>query len=113
MKTTWRRNLLTCISVGLIGLIATAGAGADDEPEEGAWYDYRRWECRVDGNSFTLSVSHKITIFNKRGEGYARLSFSDDSHSKLKSVEIQLRDADGEVVYERDNVQSSALSILN
>ncbi len=91
------------LTVHLIWVLMMAPllADAQDVPEEGARFDYRHWRCVVDGNRFREQVSDKVTIFNERGQDFADLAFSEDSHNKLKAIKIRVLDTDGVVVFER------------
>jgi hypothetical protein len=79
-----------------------AAAQTGEIPRGGAFYEYRRWHCEVSGDGFRETVSEKITILNERGQKFARLSFRESGHHRLKSVSIKVRDAAGKVIYQRN-----------
>lgn len=96
------KKALPLVALWALGLVLLpAILDAEEEPEEGAHFDYRRWQCQIKGNGFRQQVSRKVTIFNERGQGYADLSFTEDNHNKLRSLSIRVLDETGNLLYER------------
>ena len=86
----------------VLTLVSALAAQADDVPEAGAFYEYRRWHYQVSGDGYRGTISEKVTILNERGQEHALKSFPESEHLNLKSVSVRVLDASGRLVYERN-----------
>ncbi|UCG61382.1 MAG: DUF3857 domain-containing protein [Candidatus Zixiibacteriota bacterium] len=79
-----------------------ASAKPLSEEESGAYYNEKRWECRVQGNRLIQHYSARLTILNKKGEDRGRLSFYESDFVKIKNLQARLIDSNGNVIIKRD-----------
>jgi hypothetical protein len=88
--------LFTLIVISICG----ATLPAAEQPE--AVYNYKTWQCEVDGNKLKLRVKNSLTVLNARGDDYGRFSVTENGFAKLKDVSVKLIDADGNQVFEHN-----------
>ena len=75
---------------GAVGVLAQT-------PEEGAVWNLRQWECRVDGGRFVVTSKQSLTVFGPRGDKYAYVSLNESDHVKIAEVHAKVMDAAGVV----------------
>lgn len=63
-----------------------------------AYYDYEHRRCEIKGGKALLNVRLKKTILNSRGDMHSDISIHEDRYSRIKSLELKLLDAAGNVV---------------
>ena len=87
------------LQVILLCVCLTTNAEPDSHYlDEGAYYNYRHWECRVGDDKAYLTGRAKITILNAKGDDHNLVSFNENDFVKLKKCSARLIDSSGTVV---------------
>jgi hypothetical protein len=89
--------LALCISLASGSKTAGASVVAEDVC---AYWEYRHWSCKVDGDDAEVHLRRKLVVQDARGDSYAHDVFADAPFRELKEVRITVSDDQGNMVRE-------------
>lgn len=91
-------------------IIVGSSTGAQDLPRLGARYNYKFYDCEIGDNQFSVKAKIKLTIYNKVGEDYRYVVFSETKFIDLKDVKMRVLDCNGKTIYEKDKKDMTKFS---
>jgi len=89
-----KRESVLCALAFLFAMSGAVGVFAQ-APTEGAVWNLRQWECRVDAGGFSVISKESMTVFAPRGDQYAHVSLSESDHVKIGDVHAKVLNAGG------------------
>jgi hypothetical protein len=81
---------------------SASGQSLSEVDSIAARFDYRRWHCEVKGDKYELTHTTRVTVSNRRGDKYGRISLWTSSFVDLKYFKARVLDSRGKVIYTRD-----------
>lgn len=90
-----------CLVFALTSWLGVTSAEGNDADSPKAVFDYKTWDCTVKGNKATLVGKYRVTILNKRGDGYGVVSQRQNRYVKLKHIQATMFDANGKELLKR------------
>lgn len=82
-------------------LVFSHSVKTEEVPRLGARYNYKYYDCQIEGNRFAVETKIKLTIYNNVGEDYRYVTLSESDFIKIKNVKIRVVNSSGKTVYEK------------
>lgn len=95
------RKLMLFITL-LIFPTSLTFTAVEEENEYNAIYNYKKWNCEIKNSKAIIKISNSLTIYNKRGDKYGYVTFSEDQFRKIKKCKIILKDQNQNIIGQFD-----------
>ncbi len=92
-----RLLLISLVSLFLLDMSAF-GSPDNKAVEKGAFYDFKIWQCKIDGNNADLKVKFKVTILNARGSEHGSFAAPEGPYFSLSRLSLKVIDSVGKVM---------------
>jgi len=99
-RMKWSSPVAVIKSIVVVAILTGPGITAD--ADGGAYYDYRTWSCRIDGNRAEIIGRSCLTVLDPRGDKHANVVLHENRYTKLDRCDISVRDGDGNIIKQLD-----------